>query len=193
MLDREIIQRSDKYKATETEQPSCGRVPRARVFGKENRPMLLWKCDRVDRSDGSAHNNQFSQLPTFRTKFRLYSRFFFDSFRFNIFICYKILFLFMCHISIIYSVYVYHTFGNISIIGHMLRAISWPMYTTTTKCKDEIRNDSWINLNFAKKWNMKGRPFGACHVHRAQIWMLLLTNNQLIKEISCKNRIATEY
>lgn len=66
----------------------------------------------------------------------------------------------MCHISIIYSVYVYHIFGNISMIGHMLWAVS--RVYKIKEGKDEhieiekkiSRNESetlriycWINLH----------------------------------------------
>lgn len=81
------------------------------------------------------------------TMFRLF--FFVVVAHFNIFICYKVLFSFMCHISIIYSGYVYHIFiyfGNINVIRHMLRDILRCVYSNN---KMREKKSEWNARNFS--------------------------------------------
>lgn len=105
--------------------------------------------NRIAREWKSHWDRLFSQILTFNNV----STFFFFVVvvvaHFNIFICYKVLFSFMCHISIIYSGYVYHIFiyfGNINVIRHMLRDILRCVYSNN---KMREKKSEWNARNFS--------------------------------------------
>lgn len=74
--------------------------------------------------------------------------------RFNIFICYKVLFSFLCHISIIYSCYVHHIYiYSETLVLFVICCETFCLYTTKNLTKnkwnqnDKMKRNKFLRIN----------------------------------------------